>query len=194
MLVRVDPVGPGVCHEGYRSCFFRRVDEDGRRGDCGRANLRSGRGVRRRIAQMTATKPAPALKLGLPKGSLQDATLQLFARAGWRITVSSRSYFPDDRRSGNQLHAGARAGDGALRGNGRARRRHYRARLGAGNRRGRARDGGTALRQAEPGAGALGAGGAREESPVQSASDLRRQSDRHGSGEPDARNIWRGTA
>ncbi len=34
------------------------------------------------------------LKLGLPKGSLQDATFQLFARAGWRITLGSRSYFP----------------------------------------------------------------------------------------------------
>ena len=34
------------------------------------------------------------LRLGLPKGSLQDATLQLFARAGWRITLGSRSYFP----------------------------------------------------------------------------------------------------
>ena len=29
ILVRVDPVGPGVCHEGYRSCFFRRVAGDG---------------------------------------------------------------------------------------------------------------------------------------------------------------------
>jgi len=29
LLVRVEPVGPGVCHEGYRSCFFRRIDEDG---------------------------------------------------------------------------------------------------------------------------------------------------------------------
>jgi ATP phosphoribosyltransferase len=44
---------------------------------------------------MSTTKPAPALKLGLPKGSLQDATLQLLARAGWRVTVSSRSYFPN---------------------------------------------------------------------------------------------------
>jgi len=35
-----------------------------------------------------------SLKLGLPKGSLQDATLQLLGRAGWRVTVSSRSYFP----------------------------------------------------------------------------------------------------
>ena len=34
------------------------------------------------------------LRLGIPKGSLQDATLQLFARAGWRISLSSRSYFP----------------------------------------------------------------------------------------------------
>jgi len=34
------------------------------------------------------------LKLGIPKGSLQDSTLELFAKAGWRITVNSRSYFP----------------------------------------------------------------------------------------------------
>lgn len=26
LLVRVDPLGPGVCHEGYRSCFFRRLE------------------------------------------------------------------------------------------------------------------------------------------------------------------------
>lgn len=34
------------------------------------------------------------LKLGIPKGSLQESTLELFARAGWRISVNSRSYFP----------------------------------------------------------------------------------------------------
>ena len=34
------------------------------------------------------------LKLGIPKGSLQDATVDLFARAGWKIAVSSRSYVP----------------------------------------------------------------------------------------------------
>jgi ATP phosphoribosyltransferase len=34
------------------------------------------------------------LKLGIPKGSLQDATIQLFARAGFTIYVNSRSYFP----------------------------------------------------------------------------------------------------
>jgi ATP phosphoribosyltransferase len=34
------------------------------------------------------------LKLGIPKGSLQDATVQLFARAGYNLYVSSRSYAP----------------------------------------------------------------------------------------------------
>ena len=34
------------------------------------------------------------LKLGLPKGSLQDATVQLLARAGFNVYVSSRSYYP----------------------------------------------------------------------------------------------------
>ncbi len=36
----------------------------------------------------------PKLKLGIPKGSLQDATIQLFARAGFNIYASMRSYFP----------------------------------------------------------------------------------------------------
>ena len=34
------------------------------------------------------------IKLGIPKGSLQDATIQLFARAGFTIYASARSYFP----------------------------------------------------------------------------------------------------
>ncbi len=34
------------------------------------------------------------LKLGIPKGSLQEATLDLFARAGWKISISARSYVP----------------------------------------------------------------------------------------------------
>jgi len=37
---------------------------------------------------------ANTLKLGIPKGSLQDATIQLFARAGFNIYASTRSYFP----------------------------------------------------------------------------------------------------
>ncbi len=34
------------------------------------------------------------LVLGIPKGSLQDSTLDLFTRAGYNISISSRSYFP----------------------------------------------------------------------------------------------------
>ncbi|MBP7582816.1 MAG: ATP phosphoribosyltransferase [Spirochaetes bacterium] len=34
------------------------------------------------------------LKLGIPKGSLESATIELFQKAGWKITVSSRNYFP----------------------------------------------------------------------------------------------------
>ena len=35
------------------------------------------------------------LKIGIPKGSLQNATIALFKRAGWRIDMNGRSYFPD---------------------------------------------------------------------------------------------------
>ena len=34
------------------------------------------------------------LKLGIPKGSLEEATVNLFAKAGYQIKISSRSYFP----------------------------------------------------------------------------------------------------
>lgn len=35
------------------------------------------------------------LKLGIPKGSLQSATIELFKRSGWQINVNGRSYFPE---------------------------------------------------------------------------------------------------
>ncbi len=34
------------------------------------------------------------LKIGLPKGSLQESTFRIFAKAGYNISVRSRSYFP----------------------------------------------------------------------------------------------------
>jgi ATP phosphoribosyltransferase len=42
-----------------------------------------------RVAEKT-----PLLMLGLPKGSLEESTKNLFAKAGWKITTSSRSYRP----------------------------------------------------------------------------------------------------
>ena len=38
---------------------------------------------------------ADKLKLGLPKGSLEEATISLFAAAGWKIRQHSRNYFPE---------------------------------------------------------------------------------------------------
>jgi ATP phosphoribosyltransferase len=40
------------------------------------------------------TEPKPVLRLGLPKGSLQEATLEKMAKAGFHVSVSSRSYIP----------------------------------------------------------------------------------------------------
>lgn len=46
----------------------------------------------RSVEAMSAA--VPLLMLGLPKGSLEDSTKDLFAKAGWKITTSSRSYKP----------------------------------------------------------------------------------------------------
>ncbi len=35
------------------------------------------------------------IKLGIPKGSLQDATIKLFEKSGWKINLHHRNYFPD---------------------------------------------------------------------------------------------------
>jgi len=36
----------------------------------------------------------PILQLGIPKGSLEDSTIDMFRKAGYKITVNSRSYYP----------------------------------------------------------------------------------------------------
>ena len=43
--------------------------------------------------------PENTLRLGIPKGSLQESTIRLFKKAGYNISVSERSYFPsiDDK-------------------------------------------------------------------------------------------------
>ena len=40
-------------------------------------------------------KPSKRLRIGLPKGSLQDTTVKLFGLAGWRVRVPDRSYYPE---------------------------------------------------------------------------------------------------
>ena len=74
LLVRVKRLGDGkVCHTGERSCFYREFESS---------------------ADEDTVNRSMKLRLGLPKGSLQDSTIQLFARAGYNIYVGSRSYFP----------------------------------------------------------------------------------------------------
>src|ERR1039458_5125313 len=53
------------------------------------------RSVRTARSPPRKRKPvANKLRLGIPKGSLQDATIALFKRAGWNIYADGRSYFP----------------------------------------------------------------------------------------------------
>jgi ATP phosphoribosyltransferase len=56
------------------------------------ANLLEGVGAVWSFADVSDRKPI--LMLGLPKGSLEESTKHLFAKAGWRITTNSRSYKP----------------------------------------------------------------------------------------------------
>lgn len=43
----------------------------------------------------TEESPVNVLRLGLPKGSLEQTTIDLMKKSGWRVTTSSRSYFPN---------------------------------------------------------------------------------------------------
>src|ERR687894_209046 len=51
-------------------------------------------------APMTERLPESTLRLGLPSGSLQNSTIELFGRAGYRISTQERSVFPriDDEK------------------------------------------------------------------------------------------------
>ena len=49
---------------------------------------------RKKSSKTSGSAAAPKLKLGLPKGSLQESTFKLFGKAGYRVQVSSRSYYP----------------------------------------------------------------------------------------------------
>jgi ATP phosphoribosyltransferase len=60
--------------------------------DAGRPAKAKGAAAKN-AAPASATPPGP-LRLGLPKGSLQDATAALFRKAGYTITFGSRSYYP----------------------------------------------------------------------------------------------------
>jgi ATP phosphoribosyltransferase len=103
VLLRVSREGDGnVCHTGTRTCFTAFP---------GAPDSLEPRAVRPGDESPGAKAPAlqaaktpgllaagdvnpRVLKLGIPAGSLQEATIQLFARAGFAIYASPRSYFP----------------------------------------------------------------------------------------------------
>jgi phosphoribosyl-AMP cyclohydrolase len=51
VLVRVDPLGPGVCHEGYRTCFFRRLEAGGEARAVAERSFDPGAVYGRKVAQ-----------------------------------------------------------------------------------------------------------------------------------------------
>ena len=57
-------------------------------------NLTRQRTRVRRVRTSGAMPAEPRLTLGLPKGSLQEATVRLFERAGFKVIISERSYLP----------------------------------------------------------------------------------------------------
>ena len=136
------------------------------------------------------------LRLGIPKGSLQEATVQLFTRAGFTIYVSSRSYFPaiDDPEiecmliraqemaryvSDGVLDAGLTGQDWIARA--RARRRHD------GRDRQRSPTSSTPSRAS---AKSDGCSRRRKRRRLRSAADLERQDHRHRAGAGHARAIF----
>ncbi len=84
LLVKVEALGPGRLPRRLRELLLpaaRQRPMEGIRA----ARLRPRGRLREQLVK---------LKLGIPKGSLENATIDLFRRAGFNITTSSRSYFP----------------------------------------------------------------------------------------------------
>ena len=127
ILLKVHQIGGAACHEGYASCFFRKVEPDGLR--------------RRRRATSSIPSRCIANERTRPSGSAsrpaacRKRPASCFARPATRLTFASRSYYPTHRRSGNPLHADPGPGDGPLRAERLARLRPDRPRLDPGKRR-----------------------------------------------------------
>ena len=88
LLFRITQVGGAPATRATGVAF----SESGRRdtGGLGGAGIRPIQGLRGREIQMSER----ILTLGIPAGSLQQATAQLFAKAGYQIRFRSRSYYP----------------------------------------------------------------------------------------------------
>ena len=146
VLVKVEAIGPGVCHEGYESCFFRRL-EDGEWNES-EAKTYDPKAVYK--ADETPTRHSEGQPRERDRRSVPPRRLQHHHQQPLLL--------PGDRRSGDRVHADPRAGDGALCGRRHSRCRPHRSRLGGRKRSAGRNDRRSDLRQAELRQSALGAG------------------------------------
>ena len=123
VLVQRGSAGPGRVPRRLPELLFPAAGER-RVGDVGSARLRSD--------EVYGGKTMK-LKLGIPKGSLENATIDLFRRAGLQHHYQQPLLLPGHRRSGDRVHADPRAGDGALRRGRHPRRGAHRPGLDAEN-------------------------------------------------------------
>ena len=139
ILLKVHQLGGAACHEGYRQLF---LSPSGRRlalQVVGEQASLIPKGCTRNERQI--------LNLGIPAGSLQEATGELFRKAGYKITFASRSYYPTIDDPEIQCTLDPRPGDASLRPGRLARLRTDRARLDHGERRQGGAACGTGLQQ-----------------------------------------------
>ena len=120
LLVQVEALGPGVCHNGYQSCFYRSL-EDGRW----------------RESEPRAYDPARRLRRAIDEAETRHSQRQPGERHHRPVPPRRFQHhhqlplvFPGHRRPRDRMHADPRAGDGALRGRRHPRCRPHRPRLG----------------------------------------------------------------
>ena len=148
--------GGAVCHEGYRSCFFRRIDRDGEAKVVAERVFTPeelyGKGSKK-VMSAPETRHSQGQPAGFDGRALRQGRLAHFRQLAQLLSRH--------RRSRNRMHAGARAGNGALRRKRRARRRPHGQGLDSRDRRGRAGSRRAGLFEDEPRPRALGAGRGR---------------------------------
>ena len=84
-MVKIEQIGGAACHTGHRTCFHYLSTDDG--------FVETGEKVF--DPREVYGKMSQVLNLGIPKGSLEKATVELFAKSGWKININSRNYFPE---------------------------------------------------------------------------------------------------
>ena len=151
LLVRAEFEGGAVCHEGYRSCFFRRIARTATRASSRNAySLPRNSTAKGKSNEPLETRHSQRQLAGIHCGAFRQSRMADFRQFAQLL--------PRNRRSGNRMHDGSRAGNGALRGERRAGRRPHGQGLDTRDRRGNRRGRRAGLLEDQSRARALGAG------------------------------------